>query len=96
MTRQPVPLAAIAHRGSSLAHPENTMEAFRAAQAEGADMIELDVRLSRDGQLIVHHDARLSAERLPVDSLTRAELRQLASHVPTLEEVLWWASDRIG
>jgi glycerophosphoryl diester phosphodiesterase len=72
------------------------MEAFRAAHAEGADMIELDVRLTRDGQLIVHHDARLKAGREPIDSLTRAELRQLASHVPTLEEVLWWARDRIG
>jgi glycerophosphoryl diester phosphodiesterase len=79
-----------------LSHPENRMEAFRAAHAEGADMIELDVRLTRDGQLIVHHDARLKAGREPIDSLTRAELRQLASHVPTLEEVLWWARDRIG
>lgn len=91
-------LAAIAHRGSSLNHPENTMEAFRAAHAERADMIEFDVRLTRDGQLIVDHDARLPASQggLPIDSLTQAKLRRLASYVPTLEEVLWWARDRIG
>jgi glycerophosphoryl diester phosphodiesterase len=98
MTKRPASLAAIAHRGSSLTHPENTMEAFRAAHAEGADVIELDVRLTRDGRVIVHHDARLSAAqgRLPIEGLTRAELRGVASHVPSLEEVLWWARDRIA
>ena len=47
----------IAHRGASAAHPENTLEAFVGALAEGADWVELDVRLSGDGQLVVHHDA---------------------------------------
>ncbi len=46
----------VAHRGASAAHPENTLEAFRGALAEGADWVELDVRLSGDGQLVVHHD----------------------------------------
>lgn len=47
----------VAHRGASAAHPENTVAAFRGALAEGADWVELDVRLSADGELVVHHDA---------------------------------------
>src|SRR5512134_1609461 len=48
-----------AHRGASAAAPENTMAAFRAAEAAGADGIELDVHLSRDGVPVVIHDATL-------------------------------------
>lgn len=47
----------VAHRGASAAHPENTVEAFLGARSEGADWVELDVRLSADRQLVVHHDA---------------------------------------
>ena len=53
--RQPRPLL-IAHRGSSAAAPENTMAAFRLAKEQGADGIELDVMLSADERLVVHHD----------------------------------------
>ncbi|WP_339831550.1 glycerophosphodiester phosphodiesterase family protein [uncultured Parvibaculum sp.] len=49
----------IAHRGGAGLWPENTMEAFERAIAMGADGIELDVHLSRDGQLVVHHDESL-------------------------------------
>ena len=49
----------IAHRGSSGLAPENTLAAFRQAVRDRADMIELDVRLSRDGELMVIHDRRL-------------------------------------
>jgi len=45
-----------AHRGSRLRAPENTMQAFALAVAEGADGIELDVHLARDGRLVVRHD----------------------------------------
>ncbi len=45
-----------AHRGASWNTPENTAEAFRAALEEGADWVELDVRINRTGDLIVHHD----------------------------------------
>ncbi len=51
----------VAHRGASAAHPENTLEAFVGALAEGANWVELDVRLSGDGQLVVHHDAWYSS-----------------------------------
>ncbi len=46
----------IAHRGASGEAPENTMAAFRLAWEQGADGIELDVHLSRDGRIMVHHD----------------------------------------
>ena len=46
-----------AHRGDSAYYPENTMAAFRAAIEEGVDQIELDVRVTRDGELVVIHDA---------------------------------------
>ena len=49
----------IAHRGSSLRAPENTMAAFRLALEQGADGIELDVQMTRDGELVVIHDERL-------------------------------------
>ena len=47
------------HRGSAGAAPENTMASFRLAVVAGADMIEFDVRMTRDGELVVHHDRRL-------------------------------------
>jgi glycerophosphoryl diester phosphodiesterase len=48
-----------AHRGGSALAPENTVAAFDRGLALGADGLELDVRLSRDGVVVVHHDARL-------------------------------------
>lgn len=49
-----------AHRGSSATHPENTLSAFRAGLAKGADGIEFDVHLSEDDHPVVHHDYDLS------------------------------------
>ena len=49
----------IGHRGASECHPENTLAAFQAAWACGADGVELDIRLSRDGEVVVMHDASL-------------------------------------
>jgi len=52
----------IAHRGGAALHPENTLAAFRNAVALGCDGAELDVQLSRDGEVVVFHDFRLKAE----------------------------------
>lgn len=49
----------IAHRGNSAFVPENTLESFQQAVELGADALELDVRLSRDGKAVVIHDATL-------------------------------------
>ncbi|MBR4768850.1 MAG: hypothetical protein IK088_07730 [Lachnospiraceae bacterium] len=46
-----------AHRGWSTAYPENTMEAFRAAAEIGVDQIETDIRITKDGELVLIHDA---------------------------------------
>ena len=48
-----------AHRGSSATHPENTMEAFAEAVKAGADQLETDVRITKDGELVLIHDATL-------------------------------------
>ena len=76
---QPLPLI-IAHRGDVTNAPENTLAAFRSAYDLGADGIELDVRLTRDGQLIVYHDRclnRTSNGTGPVNRSTLADIRSL-------------------
>ena len=57
----------IAHRGASGLAPENTLPAFRAAIAAGADGIEFDVQLTRDGQAVVVHDFDISKEWARLD-----------------------------
>ncbi len=74
----------LGHRGSSLRHRQNTLEAFTAAITEGADGVELDVRRAADRSLPVHHDAALADGREIVD-LDRAGL---PDWVPELDAVL--------
>jgi len=73
-----------AHRGASVLHRENTIEAFTAAEAMGADGVELDVRLNRDGLLVVHHDHDLADGRVIAD----LDWVDLPAHVPLLEPVI--------
>ena len=78
-----------AHRGGAALAPENTIEAFDNGLALGADGIELDVRFSRDGAVVVHHDAtldRTTALRGAVSARSTDELA--AANVPTLRAVL--------
>ena len=70
----------IAHRGASKAFPENTVEAFRGAAAMGADMVELDVRATAEGYLVIHHDAHLPDGRVIYD----LHARDLPSDIPDL------------
>ncbi|MEZ4240190.1 MAG: glycerophosphodiester phosphodiesterase family protein [Myxococcota bacterium] len=51
------PFRLYGHRGAAAHHPENTLRSFRAAVEAGVDAIETDVRLSRDGEVVVFHDA---------------------------------------
>ena len=70
----------IAHRGSSAHAPENTLAAFELAAADGAEGIEFDVRLTRDGEAVVIHDADLKRTRLRegiVSGMTAAELAEI-------------------
>src|SRR3954447_7968556 len=75
----PRPLV-FAHRGGSGLAPENTIAAFDTGLALGVDGLELDVRLSRDGIVVVHHDASLDRTtdvRAAVSARTAAELSQV-------------------
>jgi glycerophosphoryl diester phosphodiesterase len=75
-----VPLV-IAHRGASAAYPEHSREAYEQAIADGADGLECDVRLSRDGHLILMHDRLLDRTieaRGPASRRTLLELRALS------------------
>lgn len=90
-----------AHRGGALLWPENSMLAFRNALAMGADFLELDVHLSRDGEVVVLHDPTLDRTTTgsgPVRERTLAELQALQlkdrngtaipEPVPTLDQVV--------
>lgn len=85
---------AIAHRGEPVGHRENTIESFLAACALGADMVELDCRVTRDGVVIVLHDptlARLWGLDARPGELSLAEVAALGEaelRIPTLEAAL--------
>ena len=90
----------LAHRGASGHAPENTLEAFRLAMEMGADGFELDVHVSKDGELIVIHDENVkrttNGEGL-IKDMTLAEIKALdackgmeayrGAQIPTLAEV---------
>ncbi|MFF2509293.1 glycerophosphodiester phosphodiesterase [Streptomyces sp. NPDC058067] len=85
----------IGHRGVMGVEPENTLRSFVAAQDAGLDLIELDLHLSKDGALVVMHDAdvdRTTDGRGPIADKTLTELRALdagrGERVPVFEEVL--------
>jgi glycerophosphoryl diester phosphodiesterase len=76
--------AVFAHRGCTEGFVENTLEAFAEAKRLGADGVELDVRLTADGALAVHHDPLIDGLG-PVAGLTVPEL---PAHVPLLADAL--------
>ncbi|MCL5958436.1 MAG: glycerophosphodiester phosphodiesterase [Chloroflexi bacterium] len=100
--------AIIGHRGAMGRAPENTMASFQKGVDLGADLIELDVHLSKDGELVVMHDPtvdRTTNGKGWIKDLTLKEIRMLdagvrfdprfaGQKVPTLEEVLHWARGR--
>jgi len=93
--------AVFAHRGASVHAPENTLAAFELALAQGADGIELDVKLSADGRVVVIHDPtvdRTTGAHGLVKDLSLAQLQSLnagsffsekyaGEKIPTLDEV---------
>jgi len=105
-TRQ---LLIIAHRGARRAAPENTMAAFRLAAEMGADGLELDAQLCKDGEVVVIHDFmvdRTTDGRGRVKDFTLAELQTLdaggwyasefeGERVPTLAQVLHELAPRL-
>ena len=88
----------IAHRGVTSPARENTLEAFQKAIDLRADMIEFDVRRTRDCRYVIHHDPDISGK--PIRDMALQELRDRARsmgfHVPEIEEALELARGRIG
>lgn len=85
----------IGHRGVMGIEPENTLRSFVAAERAGLDVIELDLHLSKDGALVVMHDAdvdRTTDGSGPIAEKTLEELRELdagnGERIPVFEEVL--------
>ncbi|MDO4284155.1 MAG: glycerophosphodiester phosphodiesterase [Eubacteriales bacterium] len=89
-----------AHRGASAYRPENTLEAFALAVEQQADGVELDVQLSRDGEVVVVHDEQLervsdgtgfvkdhTLQELKALSFNRTHPECVGAAIPTLEEV---------
>lgn len=97
-----------AHRGFSSVAPENTMAAFRRAAEAGADGLELDVHLTKDGEIVVIHDEtvkRTTDGKGKVRDLTLEEIRRLdagswfgkefaGEKIPVLQEVLELAAEQ--
>lgn len=100
----------IAHRGASAYFPENTLPAFEAAIAMGADMIELDVQLTSDKEVIVFHDEKISrctdgrgriadytlAQLKILDAGIRLDKKFKGTRIPALAEVLDFCKNRIA
>lgn len=100
----------VAHRGSSIDAPENSLAAFQRAVEVGADWIELDVQRSVDGVIVVAHDRdlrRISGDPREVRDSTGAELAKIdvgsmrgkefaSERLPTLDEVLGLSLGRTG
>lgn len=100
----------IAHRGASAYYPENTMAAFKAAFEMDAEMIELDVMITKDGVPVVFHDRTLNKKTNgtgPVKNYRLDQLKELdagswfdkkfaGEPIPTLEEVLEFAAGKIA
>lgn len=99
----------IAHRGEHLHHPENTIAAYEAAIACGADYIEVDVRTTRDGKLVVMHDGKVDRTTNGtglVKEMTLEQIRALdagmkfspefaGTKVPEFDQVVEMARGRI-
>ncbi len=90
-----------AHRGASAYAPENSLEAFRLADRQGADGIELDIHMTRDGHLVVAHDETIDRCSNGKGRIIDMTLKELLTYdfsnnmpdykntkIPTLQEVL--------
>jgi glycerophosphoryl diester phosphodiesterase len=99
----------MAHRGNSVAAPENTMAAFRRALLDGADLLETDLQVTRDGAFVCLHDEtllRTGGVPLAAADLTLREIRRHpvgfgrkgfeAERVPALEELLACVPSGVG
>lgn len=103
-------VAITAHRGSSFRAPENTLAAIEQAIADGADYVEIDVRLTKDNRVVLSHDdnlLRLTGLNQRLSEMTLEEVRKIdigswfgdayiGEHIPSLDEVLAVTRGRIN
>ena len=82
--KQTKPPLIVAHRGSSKAEQENTIAAFARARVDGAGMVELDVRRTRVGELVIHHDAAIDG----LGNIVDLDHEALPAYIPTLADAL--------
>ncbi|MDQ0213813.1 glycerophosphoryl diester phosphodiesterase [Oikeobacillus pervagus] len=96
-----------AHRGFSSLQPENTMQAFQAAYKAGADGIEIDVQLTKDGEIVVIHDEKvdrttngkgyvkdyLLTDLKKLDASYKFKKKIKKYRIPTLAEVFQWMTE---
>lgn len=92
-----------AHRGGAHEYDENTISAFQETYNKGLTGYETDVRLTKDGQLVIFHDAdlkRIVGKEGAIEDLTLEEIKQLqtkkGNEIPTVDEVLAFFSDKPG
>ena len=98
----------IAHRGDWRHAPENSLQAIENCIAMGVDIVEIDVRPTKDGELVLMHDEKIDRTTTgkgyvwdwPLDSLKKLYLRNGANHpthhkIPTLEEAMMAAKGKI-
>lgn len=92
------------HRGSAGTHPENTMISFQEAERAGADGIELDVQLTKDGEVIIIHDEKVDRTtdgKGYINNLLLKDIKKLnagakfqngqfKAEIPTLNEFFEW------
>jgi glycerophosphoryl diester phosphodiesterase len=110
LTAQTKQVVVISHRGEHLHHPENTMPAFEAAYKAGADFIEVDIRTTADGKLVLMHDNttdRTTGAQGEIAKMTFDEVRALdagakfapefkGTMVPTFDEALSFVEGKMG
>jgi len=106
----PRPVQVVAHRGVTMAAPENTMPAYILAYEIGVEWVEVDIRLTKDGHHVMSHDGnldRMTNGKGPISALTLEEIRQIdagikfaprfaGTRIPTFPEVLAWAKGKIN
>lgn len=98
----------VAHRGAMMERPENTMPAFERALETGADIVEIDLRTSRDGVLYILHDATLDRTTSGAGEASERSFEELRAldagswfdpawsgeRIPSFRDVLEWAFER--
>ena len=91
----------VGHRGAAAYEPENTIRSFRAAVDLGANAVELDIRATKNGKIVVIHDSKVNRTtdgKGKVCKLTLSEIRNLDAGmdetIPTLQEAVAWAKGR--